>query len=349
MKKAIKILLTAAAVAGLSLIPAGFPASEAFAAAATPGNAAREESGSGGQEEENKKHDDPKPAPFDHVTATLTADKPEAQVGEKVTLELRFSGLDNPEKYVTGLSWDAFNNSNGDTSGISITNNHFKFFVISKKPQTVTVHTRWEYTDPLIQGNSVAFTSFRVLPEQTASFDSGGGSGSSGGSSGSSSSSKSSKQAKAPSPLAPVTPIVTDLSGISHFGNAIIAQPPAAYPEQARAGLIMSGTWSKTSTGFWQLNAGGRILRNCWLLVSDALSQDPIGNASWFYFDENGHMAAGWKWIAASDGLRCYYFNQEDGKLYGALIMNGTTPDGFMVDETGAWMENGIVKTIPVS
>ena len=60
-------------------------------------------------------------------------------------------------------------------------------------------------------------------------------------------------------------------------------------------------------------------------------------------------MAVGWKWIAASDGLRCYYFNQEDGKLYGALVMNGATPDGFMVDETGAWMENGTVKTIPVS
>ena len=60
-------------------------------------------------------------------------------------------------------------------------------------------------------------------------------------------------------------------------------------------------------------------------------------------------MAVGWKWIAASDGLRCYYFNQEDGKLYGALVMNGATPDGlvmngatpdgFMVDETGAWMK----------
>ena len=71
-------------------------------------------------------------------------------------------------------------------------------------------------------------------------------------------SSGSSKQAKAPAPLAPVTPIVTDSSGISHFGNAVIAQPPAAYPEQARISLITSGTWSKTSTGFWQLNAGGR-------------------------------------------------------------------------------------------
>ena len=50
--------------------------------------------------------------------------------------------------------------------------------------------------------------------------------------------------------------------------------------------------------------------------------------------------------IPGPDGLgRCYYFNREDGSLYGALLMNGTTPDGYTVDETGAWTENGTAVT----
>ena len=43
-------------------------------------------------------------------------------------------------------------------------------------------------------------------------------------------------------------------------------------------------------------------------------------------------MVTGWQEI----GGKYYYFNEEEGSLYGALLMDGVTPDGNVVDETGA-------------
>ena len=161
------------------------------------------------------------------------------------------------------------------------------------------------------------------------------------------SSSRNSRAAQAAAPLPAVTPIVTDGSGVSHFGNAIIAQAPRNYSDADRTLLITSGTWSQTSNGYWQLNGtNAGNLRGRWALVSDALSQNPTGSASWFYFDNNGYAASGWQWIAGMDGVyRCYYFNQEAGSLFGACLLNGTTPDGYEVDATGAWIQNGTVMT----
>ena len=179
-----------------------------------------------------------------------------------------------------------------------------------------------------------------------------GGGGSSGGGGGSSSgggsnSNRTNTAAHAAAPLPAVTPITTDNSGIVHFGNTVIAQPPARFTEYDRTLLITTGTWTMNSLGYWQLkgtNAGD--LKGRWALVSDSLSQNPAGNASWFYFDSNGYVASGWRWIAGADGkYRCYYFNQEEGSLFGACLLNGTTPDGYTVDENGAWTENGVVVT----
>ena len=52
---------------------------------------------------------------------------------------------------------------------------------------------------------------------------------------------------------------------------------------------------------------------------------------------DNGYMVTGWQEI----GGKVYYFNEEDGSLYGALLMDGVTPDRSKVDETGARKENG--------
>jgi len=50
---------------------------------------------------------------------------------------------------------------------------------------------------------------------------------------------------------------------------------------------------------------------------------------SWQWLDGNGDGAA-----------ECYYF---DGNGY--MLANTTTPDGYMVNADGAWMENGAVQT----
>ena len=59
-----------------------------------------------------------------------------------------------------------------------------------------------------------------------------------------------------------------------------------------------------------------------------------------------GRMFTGWNWIKGVDGKeRCYYFNPNSDGTRGKLFKSCTTPDGYTVDETGAWTINGIVIT----
>ncbi len=58
---------------------------------------------------------------------------------------------------------------------------------------------------------------------------------------------------------------------------------------------------------------------------------------TWKYQQDDGtYCNNGWKWI---DG-KCYYF---DGNGY--MLSNTTTPDGYQVDASGAWVVNGVVQT----
>ncbi len=52
-------------------------------------------------------------------------------------------------------------------------------------------------------------------------------------------------------------------------------------------------------------------------------------------------FAGGWNWLDPNqDGtLECYYFNDD-----GNYLTNTTTPDGYQVDENGAWIHNGVVQ-----
>ncbi len=65
--------------------------------------------------------------------------------------------------------------------------------------------------------------------------------------------------------------------------------------------------------------------------------------AYWTYMDDESLELAKncWKWIDGNnDGIaECYCFN-ETGRLY----VNTTTPDGYQVNENGAWIENGVVQ-----
>lgn len=59
--------------------------------------------------------------------------------------------------------------------------------------------------------------------------------------------------------------------------------------------------------------------------------QDTTG---WWYEQDNA-CATGWQWI---DG-KSYYFDDN-----GYLLSNTTTPDGYQVDASGAWIVNGVVQ-----
>lgn len=61
--------------------------------------------------------------------------------------------------------------------------------------------------------------------------------------------------------------------------------------------------------------------------------QDEIG--WWYQNDDGSYLNNGWNWI---DG-KCYYFNES-----GYCLLNTQTPDGYLVDANGAWIQDGVVQ-----
>lgn len=64
----------------------------------------------------------------------------------------------------------------------------------------------------------------------------------------------------------------------------------------------------------------------------------------WWYDNGDGTYAQnGWQWIDDNgDGVsECYYFDAN-----GWMYADTTTPDGYQVNSSGAWVENGVVKTL---
>ena len=63
----------------------------------------------------------------------------------------------------------------------------------------------------------------------------------------------------------------------------------------------------------------------------------------WWYDEGNGSYPKNtWSWIDGNnDGVsECYYFNPN-----GYCLINTTTPDNYYVDQSGAWVVNGVVQT----
>lgn len=56
----------------------------------------------------------------------------------------------------------------------------------------------------------------------------------------------------------------------------------------------------------------------------------------WYQNDDGGYPSNSWQWI---DG-KCYYFDAN-----GYMLANTTTPDGYTVDASGAWIVGGAVQT----
>lgn len=61
-------------------------------------------------------------------------------------------------------------------------------------------------------------------------------------------------------------------------------------------------------------------------------------NGKWYFFGPTGRMVKGWNWI---DGI-CYYMDLKNGHMLAGEV----TPDGYTVNESGAWCRNGIVQTM---
>ena len=107
-------------------------------------------------------------------------------------------------------------------------------------------------------------------------------------------------------------------------------------------GSMAASTWVKTDKGYWYyLNESGIMLHDGWGKV----------NGSWYYFKNFGAMAEGWVkvgntwyYLQPGSGKMVTGWNLINGKYYyvdasGAMLANTTTPDGYKVDASGAWIQ----------
>ena len=139
---------------------------------------------------------------------------------------------------------------------------------------------------------------------------------------------------------------------------------------------VIRGNWTYRADGFWEFrDYTGRQYVNTWALIENPYADANNGQNpyAWFNFDGEGRMRTGWfydqtdgctyylnpvsdntlgqmmtgwHWIKGEDGLeRCFYFEEVSNGRMGALYQNKMTPDGYAVNESGAWTENGIERT----
>lgn len=77
-------------------------------------------------------------------------------------------------------------------------------------------------------------------------------------------------------------------------------------------------------------------------MVSYAGSWQSDAAGWWWKNDDGSYPTNNWQWIDGDgDGVaESYYFNES-----GYCLLNTTTPDGYTVNESGAWIANGQIQT----
>lgn len=129
---------------------------------------------------------------------------------------------------------------------------------------------------------------------------------------------------------------------------------------------LMTTSITIPSYGAWLQQGSQWIYEDNQVHVSNTWK--PIDGV-WYYFDQSGHMATGWQLINSkwyflnpiSDGFKgkmltgwqwidekCYFLSSgaEQGYTEGEMYDNGMTPDGYSVDASGAWTQEGRVVEI---
>ena len=99
---------------------------------------------------------------------------------------------------------------------------------------------------------------------------------------------------------------------------------------------VKSGAWSQDSHGIWHYTSS-EMFRQTWAYIYNPYAHDGQHTSDWFWFDRQGNMLTGWQFI---NGKWYYLHTEKDGVLGSCLIGPAVTPDGWTVDESGAWVES---------
>ena len=122
------------------------------------------------------------------------------------------------------------------------------------------------------------------------------------------------------------------------------------------------GRWIQNADGSWSYQTGTSPMTNRWVCIYNPYADERRRQKryGWFKFGPDGKMLTGWVTDTdgniyylnpAADGTRgmmligwqqidgkWYYFSKDEGSgTMGALLRNTITPDGYHVDQTGAW------------
>ncbi len=108
------------------------------------------------------------------------------------------------------------------------------------------------------------------------------------------------------------------------------------------SGVTVNATgWKQDGRGWWFENTDGTYVSNTWKQVNGIwYSFDSQGymrtgwfqeNGTWYYLDHLGAMQTGW----IKENEKWYYMGTD-----GACFINTKTPDGYMVDVNGAWIDS---------
>lgn len=95
-------------------------------------------------------------------------------------------------------------------------------------------------------------------------------------------------------------------------------------------GYLKEGWILDTGSGLWYYMNTDTGMKTGW-------HQD-LRDGRWYYLEpENGHMITGWRLISGS----WYYMNpsETNGKPLGAMYQNERTPDGYITDADGRWIQ----------
>jgi len=91
-----------------------------------------------------------------------------------------------------------------------------------------------------------------------------------------------------------------------------------------------TGAWIQDGKGWWYKEANGSYPKSKWM----ELSYNNINR--WYYFDDEGYMATGWKLI---NGKWYYLYENTEGSATKGAMASNTRINGYYVGGDGAWVE----------